>query len=180
MKAKRIVITGGPATGKTTLVDYLQDQGYECMPEVSRSVILAAQEEGIDQLFLKDPILFSERLLEGRLKQFNEASALNPYQFYDRGLPDVTAYMDYLGTSYSDNFRTVCQSNRYDTIFLLPPWEKIYEQDNERYETFDQALRIYEFLLAGYRGYGYDVIEVPVGSIEVRSNFIISEITTAI
>ncbi|RFN58434.1 AAA family ATPase [Marixanthomonas ophiurae] len=177
MKTKRIVITGGPGTGKTTLINELEKKGHSCLHEVSREVIKKAQKEGIEQLFLTNPILFSERLLEGRLQQFNEAESYNgALLFYDRGLPDVTAYMDYFGTTYSEIFTKSCMDNQYDTVFLLPPWKKIYKQDNERYENFEEAKKIHTALLKGYENYGYDVQLVPTGSVEERIAFILDNL----
>ena len=43
---------------------------FTCMPEISRTITKEAQMSGIDQLFLKDPLLFSELLLEGRIAQY--------------------------------------------------------------------------------------------------------------
>lgn len=179
MKSKRIVITGGPGSGKTSLINYLEMKDYTCLPEVSRAVIKKAQADGIDQLFLEDPILFSEHLLKGRLQQFNELPVGDDdFIFYDRGLPDVTAYMDYLSISYPSYFSESCSNNRYDAIFLLPPWEAIYIQDKERYESFDQAEIIFEYLHHGYQNYGYEVHHVPVGTIEYRCDFILKKLKT--
>lgn len=177
LSTKRIVISGGPGSGKTTLVSELEQQGHPCMHEISRDVTRQAQQEGIEQLFLENPILFSQKLLEGRLKQFHEATNhAIPYLFYDRGMPDVTAYMDYINSHYPVNFSRTCMDHRYDTIFLLPPWEEIYHQDNERYESFEEAEKIYYYLRRGYRNYGYHVEEVPVGSVESRILYILSKL----
>lgn len=177
LKTKRIVISGGPGSGKTTLVSELEQQGHCCMHEISRDVILEAQKEGIAQLFLENPLLFSQKLMEGRLKQYHETPLSPiPFLFYDRGMPDVTAYMDYIHSHYPTNFSETCMNNRYDSIFLLPPWEEIYKQDNERYESFNEAEKIYHYLLKGYQNYGYHVYEVPVGSIENRIHYILSKL----
>lgn len=177
MKLKRIIITGGPGSGKTSLINYLEKEGYPVMHEISRDVILEAQKEGIDQLFLENPILFSEKLLEGRLKQFHDGKNCDVHiLFYDRGMPDVTAYMDYLGTDYSEYFTETCLKFQYDEIFVLPPWEAIYKQDNERYESYEQAEKIFDFLKNGYSTYGYKINEVPVGAIEERAKFILKKI----
>lgn len=169
----KIVITGGPGTGKTTLIDELSSQGYPIMPEVSREVILEARKEGIEQLFLVKPLLFSEKLMEHRLQQFQEAPTNEPMVLFDRGMPDVTAYMDYLGTEYPAHFDETCRRHRYDHIFILPPWQEIYTQDNERYESFEQAQSIYKFLAEGYRKYGYDITHVPQGTVAERCKYIL-------
>ena len=74
LKKELIVITGGPGTGKTTIIDALIEQGYACFPEISRQITLEAKKQGIEQLFLEKPLLFSELLLEGRKKQHLQAS----------------------------------------------------------------------------------------------------------
>ena len=73
MNKEIIVLIGGPSSGKTTLINKLKENGHVCYPEVSREVIKEAQEKGIEQLFLEQPLLFSELLLEGRKKQFQLA-----------------------------------------------------------------------------------------------------------
>ena len=173
MNTKRIVITGGPGSGKTTLINHIKRLGYSTMEEVSREIINEARKEGIDQLFLTDPMLFSQKLLESRLLQFEKAKELDTdYVFYDRATPDITAYMDFIGSQYSAEFEKPCYTHLYDCVFLLPPWELIYTKDNERYETFTQAKKIYKSLCDGYKKYGYTIIEVPQASIEQRWDFI--------
>ena len=57
------------------------------MEEISREITLKAQNKGIDQLFLKDPVWFSEQLLKARKKQFIEAdTADSSLVFFASGL----------------------------------------------------------------------------------------------
>jgi len=172
-----VVIIGGPGTGKTTIIEGLLAKGFCCYPEISREVTLEAKKQGIEQLFLENPLLFSELLLEGRKKQFHNAQK-EPHNivFLDRGIPDVLAYMHYIGDSYPAFFDQACRDHIYTKIFLLPPWEEIYISDNERYENFEQAKLIYNHLTETYQKYGYDLIEVPKGTVEDRISFILNQL----
>jgi predicted ATPase len=172
-----VVIIGGPGTGKTTIIEGLLAKGFCCYPEISREVTLEAKKQGIEQLFLENPLLFSELLLEGRKKQFHNAQK-EPHNivFLDRGIPDVLAYMHYIGDSYPAFFDQACRDHIYTKIFLLPPWEDIYISDNERYENFEQAKLIYNHLTETYQKYGYDLIEVPKGTVEDRISFILNQL----
>ena len=173
---KKIVITGGPGTGKSTVIVELENKKYNCMHEISREVTLMARKNGIEQLFLKDPMLFSKMLLEGRVNQFKNASDINTDTvFFDRGIPDVFAYMNYLGVQFPDIFIDESKKNKYfNTIFLMPPWKDIYITDNERYESFEQSLAIHNHLKAAYESLGYTIVEVPFGTAKERAEFILS------
>ena len=177
MKKEIIVITGGPGTGKTTIIDALIEQGYACFPEISRQVTLEAKKQGIEQLFLEKPLLFSELLLEGRRKQHQQAT-LNQAEivFMDRGIPDILAYMHYIGDSYPAFFDHACKEHPYAKVFVLPPWEDIYESDEARYENFEQAKLIFAHLLETYQKYGYKLIEVPRGTVEERIQYILNQL----
>jgi predicted ATPase len=171
---KRIVITGGPGTGKTSIIQELEKSGHVCLPEISRQVTLDARKQGIEQLFLTQPLLFSQKLLEGRQQQFLDAKSLsNTIVFLDRGLPDVLAYMDYIEDTYPNLFNEVCKTHMYDHVFILPPWEDIYTSDNERYENFEQAVSIHKHLENAYERFGYTPTNVPIGTIEERTNFVL-------
>ena len=177
MNKEIVVIIGGPGTGKTTIIEGLLAKGFCCYPEISREVTLEAKKQGIEQLFLENPLLFSELLLEGRKKQFyNAQNEPHDIVFLDRGIPDVLAYMHYIGDSYPAFFDLACREHIYTKIFLLPPWEEIYESDNERYENFEQATLIYNHLTETYQKYGYHLIEVPKGTVEERISFILNQL----
>ncbi len=172
---KKIVITGGPGTGKSTVIEELINRNFECMQEISRAITLNARKTGTEQLFLTNPLLFSELLLEGRINQYIEAEKKNSdLVFFDRGIPDVHGYMNYISIDYPDTYLNNCKFYRYNYIFLMPPWEEIYISDNERYENFEQALAIHNHLERTYKELNYTIIEVPTGTIKERADFILS------
>ena len=174
MNSKKIVITGGPGTGKTSLINELIKRDYICLEEISRQVILDARKDGIEQLFLTNPLLFSERLLQSRMKQFDEAkNSESSFVFLDRGVPDVLAYMDYANEIYPNAFIEACHTCRYDQVYVLAPWQDIFTSDNERYENFGQAVKIHEQLLNTYKKHKYNLIDIPFDTIENRVDYLL-------
>jgi predicted ATPase len=172
---QKIVITGGPGTGKTMIVNELISRNHKCLEEISREITLKAREEGKEQLFLTEPLLFSQLLLEGRVNQYIEADKYRENQvFFDRGIPDVHSYMNFFNTDFPSVYIESSNKYRYTHIFLLPPWEAIYTSDNERYETYEESLEIYHHLKDGYRDCGYKVVEVPFGTVTERTDFILN------
>jgi len=181
---KRIVITGGPGTGKTSIVTQLEDRGFHCFHEIIRSMTLDAKKEDRPEAFVtnplafvSDPYVFNQNLLEGRIVQYEKAAHIKaPLVFYDRGIPDILGYMDYFEQAYEAHFVAACSENRYDKVVLLPPWEDIYVSDNERMESFEEAMDIHDRLKAIYVRFGYKPLAVPMGPVEERVSFILNEL----
>lgn len=178
MQTQKIVFIGGPSTGKSTLIEALTHLKYQCLPEISREVTRKAQQEGIEQLFLNDPLKFSELLLEGRISQFKAAERLSTqYVFIDRGIPDITAYMDHFKQDYPQKFTNANTQFRYDKIFVLPIWDSIYTKDNERFEALELAKELQESLIKTYSSLGYELVEVPKIDVEKRIDFVLKHLS---
>lgn len=174
---KKIVITGGPGTGKTTLINELELRNFTCIPEISRQITVEARANGIEYLFLEDPLLFSKLLLEGRENQYLESLNLNAeIIFFDRGIPDIHAYMNHTDTKFPNIYLKKSEKYKYDHVFLLPPWEEIYTTDEERYESFDMAIALYRHLKNAYTELGYNILEIPIGRVDSRVNFILKNL----
>lgn len=168
---------GGPGTGKSTVLDELKKQQYHCMEEISREVTLQAQKQGIDQLFLTEPLLFSQKLLEGREQQYINADKTNTnIVFFDRGIPSIYAYMRFLKTDFPDVFLQKSNQYRYTKVFQFLPWKEIYTSDNERYENYEESVTISNFLYDAYNELSYDIVTVPFGTVKDRCNFILNSI----
>lgn len=184
LQTKKIVITGGPSTGKTVVITKLEALGFTCLHEVIRDMTQEEKNEDSTTEFITNPIVsvadpmaFNTNLLNARIAQYestkNNASDLI---FFDRGIPDVLAYMDCFGQSYNSLFKEAAERNIYDTIFIMPPWREIYVVDGERFESYEESLRINDALTNSYVSLGYNVQVVPKVSIDERVHFILEQL----
>lgn len=177
MQTKKIVITGGPGTGKSSVIYELIKRGFFCLEEISRQITKEARKDGTEYLFLKDPMLFSQKIIKARQQQFRQAENSSlPLVFFDRGMPDVLAYMDFIGDDYPKEFEEICQKHSYNEVFVLAPWREIFKSDAERYENFEQALQIHDCLLNTYQKFNYKLIDVPFAPVEARVDYILNEV----
>ena len=96
--------------------------------------------------------------------------------FFDRGIPDIHAYMNYMAEDYPLLFLKKSKEKIYfKKVLIMPPWKDIYITDSERYESFEQSLAIFNHLKHAYTDLGYELIEVPFGTAQERANFVIEQ-----
>ena len=169
---RRVVITGGPSTGKTCLVNTLNTKGYSTFNEVAREIIKDQLSIKSDKVPWKDVTGFSKLVLNKQVNHFNKA--LNDLTFYDRGIPDIIGYMNNANKVLFDELITHSKNLRYTHVFILPPWEEIYTTDNERRESFEEAMKLYKLIYQAYFSLKYEPIVVPKVDIEERIKFILN------
>lgn len=170
----KIVLTGAPGTGKTTVLNLLRSKDYFCMEEVSREIIKEAEQKGTKRMFLSEPILFSQKILDKRIDQYLESSKSSEvFCFFDRGLPDVTAYLNSTQTPFDDFFELSNHKHLYDVVFVFPPWKEIYTKDNERFETYDEALKIHKEIIDEYKKTHQNIVVVPKTTPNERLEFVL-------
>lgn len=178
------MITGAPGTGKTSIINGLEQLGFYCFHEIIRDMTSEAKKEGGPETFASNPLVFVDDafqfnldLLHGRAKHYKTSLELDtPLIFFDRGVPDVLAYMDFFDQSYDEEFIETSQNSRYDTVFILPPWKEIYVSDNERLESYEEAEKLDTSLHQTYSRFGYHPIIVPKKPVAERIDFILEKL----
>jgi predicted ATPase len=141
--AKRFfVLTGGPGSGKSSVVEALHRAGYARSVEAGRGIIQDQVRIGGRALPGGDPILFAELMLSWDMRSYHIAEQSTGPVFFDRGVVDVVGYLRLLGLTVPKHMEDALEMFRYNQrVFIAPSWEKIYEQDRERKQDFKQALR---------------------------------------
>ncbi|MBN9069855.1 MAG: AAA family ATPase [Rhizobiales bacterium] len=171
------VLTGGPGSGKTTLIEALKAKGYATAPEAGRTVIRDQIATGGSALPWADRLLFAECMLAFDLRNHAEAREWSGPVFFDRGVPDVVGYLELCGLPVPPATGKAARSYRYARrVFALPPWPEIFGQDAERKQSFDEAERTYRAMVAVYSRLGYELMEAPRAQVDERADFVLAGI----
>ncbi len=134
------VITGGPGSGKTTLIERLAVRGICAMPEAGRSIIQDQAAIGGSALPWADRSAFAELMLSWELRSYREALRQSGPVVFDRGVPDVVGYLRLCGLPVPLHMEKAAGIFRYHRrVFIAPPWKEIFGQDAERKQSFEEA-----------------------------------------
>src|SRR5581483_1318605 len=168
------VITGGPGSGKTSLVEAMEHQGYKRAPEAGRGVIKDQVAIHGQALPWQDRQLFSELMLSWDMRSYHTAEENEGTFIFDRGVPDVLGYLRLCGLPVPEHMRRAAEIFRYNRIvFIAPPWPEIFRQDTERKQDFDESVRTYHSLSESYEAQGYTLIEIPRAPLQQRIQFVL-------
>jgi predicted ATPase len=168
------IVTGGPGSGKTSLLEVLRSRGYSCSVEAGRGIIQDQVSIAGQALPWKDRSLFAEQMLSWEMRSYHIAEETAGPVFFDRGVPDVLGYLRLIGLPLPEHLQNAVQEFRYNSsVFIAPPWPEIFSQDQERKQDFNEAIRTYDLLAATYETLGYKLVEIPCVPVEHRATFIL-------
>lgn len=169
-----VVVTGGPGSGKTTLIDHLASLGYARTAEAGRAIIRDQREIDGPGLAWRDDGLFAELMLSWELRSHREASAWEGPVFCDRGVPDLVGYHRLRGMPAPEHVREAARRFRYHRrVFVAPPWPEIYGGDTERHQSPEEAERTHRAMVQTYPEHGYELVELPRAPVAERARFVL-------
>lgn len=171
-----VIITGGPGAGKTTLLKEMQRFGYPYVPEVAREIIQEEMSSNGDALPWRNAIKYRDIMLEKSIESYHAAQSNDPGRllFFDRGIPDTLAYSYLIDAPASEELESAARNYRYNKqVFILPPWEEIYQTDRERVQDFKEAQATYEIMYKTYQRLEYELMVVPKLPVEQRAEFVL-------
>jgi predicted ATPase len=164
----RSVITGGPGAGKSTLLAALADAGVSTFAEVARDILRGP---GGMAMRAERPADFAEAMLAAELQAWDAASV--GASVYDRGFPDIVGFLQLESLGVPDALDRICRELRYHgPIFRAPPWREIYSPDEERIQSWEEAVASDAAVTAAWKHYGYQPIDLPLKPVPERVLFV--------
>jgi predicted ATPase len=167
------VITGAPCSGKTAVINKLEQRGYTVVHEVARAYIDAQLAKGKTLKQIKaDEWAFERHILMTKVK-LEDRLARDEIIFFDRAVPDSIAYYKLCGLDPTEPLQK-SRAVRYQKIFLFD--RLTFLTDPVRSEDEKTADRLSHLIEETYQSLGYDLIHVPLRSVEDRTEFILKRL----
>jgi predicted ATPase len=167
------VITGAPCSGKTAVIHMLEQRGYQVVHEVARAYIDNELMKGKTLLEIKsDEWAFEHHILMEKVR-IESTLKKDEIIFFDRGVPDSIAYYKLNGLDSVEPFQK-SGAVRYQNVFFLE--RLLFLPDPVRSENEQTARRLGRLIEESYQSLGYDLIQVPLLSVEERTQFVLERL----
>lgn len=173
METRKIILTGGPGSGKSSLILSLEQRGESTVREAAEDVInyqkaLGNEEPWNDENFQK-AVYELQKQREARIPEGIERV------FIDRGIPDGLAYYQLRGVKPFEELVEASERCDYSTIFLIENLGHC-QKTGVRNEEQGEALEIERLLKQTYEELGHEIIRIPPLELERRTDYLLKQL----
>lgn len=164
---KKVLITGGESTGKSTLTINLANYyNTNYLEEVGRDI---SERSGTDTMMLPED--FTDILLQHKVREIEAVKSSRQILFEDTDCLITLFYLDFLSGKNRENntalAQAIAQLNSYDLILFLEP-DVAFVQDGGRSEVISKDREKYSNMIKNiYKQYGFK-FETIGGSYQQR------------
>ena len=172
---KKIVLTGGPGTGKSSILLALEAQGEYVIREAAEDCIKLRQAQGQLEPWLEEN--FQERILELQLQREARIPKKAERAFLDRSIIDGLAYAKPGTRIYEKTLEKAKEQDYHNMVFLIGSLGRT-ETNAIRRENNAEAQELGRKLEEVYENLGYRIFKIGADTIEQRMNWITEELGT--
>jgi predicted ATPase len=175
---KRYVLTGGPSSGKSSLLFGIEKlYGAAIIHEAAEDVIKYSQAMGDAEPWISED--FQDRVLRLQLQRERHVAKSLPEQvFIDRGIIDGLAYFQIAKRETSFELESAMVNlarNPYDKIFLIENLGNC-RTNQVRRENLDEALLLERLQEENYLAQGYEVVRIGPAPLGKRIQMLMAEL----
>jgi predicted ATPase len=168
----RVVFTGGPGVGKTTLLLALQARGYAIVGDSARAIIQDRRRRGLSPR--PNAYEFAQEVLRMDVGNYARHAATSGLVFFDRSVLDALGMLNQVAPISESELRAWLSRYQYSSkVFVFPPWEAIYANDAERDHTFEHVEAVHRGVQEWYRRCQYGALEVPKVPVSERCAYVL-------
>lgn len=175
--SRRVVITGGPGVGKTTLLEELGARGYTTVAESARAIIAERRAQGLSPR--PAPAAFAREILRRDTEKYRANPGDAAWVFFDRGAVEALGMLHEAEPMAASELDRALGTHRFHSpVFILPPWPTIYTTDAERDHSLGWVEHVHDRLVRWYRACGYELCEVPRLPVAARVDFVLETLAS--
>ena len=171
MGAVRVVVTGAPGAGKTTVLDLLASRGWTVVPEAATEVNEQLAAAGAGEAWRAPDFL--DRIVALQLER-ERAAGEEGVHLLDRSVVCTLALARYLGLPAPDSLRAALDrveaEGRYERrVLLVRPVGRVRRSVARRI-SYEDSLRFERVHVSTYRDLGYELVDVPLAPSAERAD----------
>lgn len=175
---KKVVLTGGAGSGKTTTINRFQQLGYLTVPETAIDVMDATPTlRSVDQFAFQQKVVDLQIEREAAIPADESQDIDSQYVFLDRSVIDSMAYCLLRDTPQPPGLDAACQATDYHAVFALETLNNFPDRpETGRTSTQAMSRQTYDLLFEAYSRYEYTVISIPDQPVEERIQLVLSHL----
>jgi predicted ATPase len=176
-KNRKFVISGPPGAGKSTLINFLAQEGILTIPEVYATVIREAISNGTDKTLSKDKTALYSSMIKKQL-EWEDQLPVGSIAFLDRSIVDILLFISSYEVTLPEHILQKIGNVDYDLVFHLQSLpEPFYSNEMKNRDEYmrcarEEGIKMAQGLQQKYKEYHIPSIDVPYDTTENMAQFI--------
>ena len=160
---KRYIITGTPGSGKTSIVRWLELDGYQVVEEAATDIIALRQAQGILEPHTHPSFIDDITNLQ-KQRQMQASELSSTIQFFDRSPVCTYALSIWVGypisITLSNEMERIRKEQIYERRVFFIENLGFCEPTQARRISFEDSLRFEKVHEDTYRSFGYEIVRI--------------------